>query len=911
MKKTTEKTLALAMAAVLCITTVAVPVDAKVKKPKLSIKKMILNTGEKKKIKIKNAGKVKKVTWKSKKTSVAFLTKKTKKSVTIVAKKPGKTTVTCQIKSGKKTYKFNCKVTVKKAANPSEADEVNTPAVPSTETVAPSVTPSAAVQSTSQPATEKPQETVKPSETPALTPSSEPDITPTTEPSKAPVTAAPTKAPETAAPTKAPVTAAPTKAPETISPSAKPSKGNLIEDSSQYTNKEAYIKAWSGNVYDLGTLITKQGYNIADFEKVTVVIELLDAEKNVIENKSGSSIKLTAKPNDWTGFVHADGVKSGQKSELKLENYPNGESELYLVVQNANTEVNYIRVTSITLEASQTAEPTSTPAAEPTKAPVAEPTGTPVAKVEPAINTSEFINANAYTGTWNGSFYNIGKLVTDKGYKVSDFTDVILTFQLYDADKKLIENTGGATAKLVKTNNDWSEPIVQVHGVQSGKPFGMSLETYPSGLDTLYLLIQNSNADVKYVQVSSVIFENNGKKDATEVTTNYQSLASLAEQYGFKFGTNISSQALSNKELTKLIKYHFNSTTFSNEMKAYSLLRQPTSQSNYKNEQSTASIDFTTADKMVEYARANGLQIRGHVLTWDADMCDWFFREGYTTDGAYVSADVMKYRLQKYIEEVMTHFEKKYPGVIYCWDVVNEAVADNNGEFAADDVRHVRTVRSGKTNLFYNHIGKDYVELAFKYAYETRKTLGAEDRIKLFYNDYNTFMTYGTNKRDAIVELVKSVNSSVSDGQGGHLKLCDGIGMQSYIGGYGQQSGCMNDNDITAVKNAIEKFASIGVEVHVTELAVRNYERSDEREAEHGAFYKKLMQTYVDINKEAKAKGETGPITSLSIWGLFDAPYLAETDYSYKMNGPYCGLFTELYQPKEAFKEVYKVLSGE
>lgn len=920
MKKTTEKTLALAMAAVLCITTVAVPVDAKVKKPKLSIKKMILNTGEKKKIKIKNAGKVKKVTWKSKKTSVAFLTKKTKKSVTIVAKKPGKTTVTCQIKSGKKTYKFNCKVTVKKAANPSEADEVNTPAVPSTETVAPSVTPSAAVQSTSQPATEKPQETVKPSETPALTPSSEPDITPTTEPSKAPVTAAPTKAPvtaaptkapETAAPTKAPMTAAPTKAPETISPSAKPSKGNLIEDSSQYTNKEAYTKAWSGNVYDLGTLITKQGYNIADFEKVTVVIELLDAEKNVIENKSGSSIKLTAKPNDWTGFVHADGVKSGQKSELKLENYPNGESELYLVVQNANTEVNYIRVTSITLEASQTAEPTSTPAAEPTKAPVAEPTGTPVAKVEPAINTSEFINANAYTGTWNGSFYNIGKLVTDKGYKVSDFTDVILTFQLYDADKKLIENTGGATAKLVKTNNDWSEPIVQVHGVQSGKPFGMSLETYPSGLDTLYLLIQNSNADVKYVQVSSVIFENNGKKDATEVTTNYQSLASLAEQYGFKFGTNISSQALSNKELTKLIKYHFNSTTFSNEMKAYSLLRQSTSQSNYKNEQSTASIDFTTADKMVEYARANGLQIRGHVLTWDADMCDWFFREGYTTDGAYVSADVMKYRLQKYIEEVMTHFEKKYPGVIYCWDVVNEAVADNNGEFAADDVRHVRTVRSGKTNLFYNHIGKDYVELAFKYAYETRKTLGAEDRIKLFYNDYNTFMTYGTNKRDAIVELVKSVNSSVSDGQGGHLKLCDGIGMQSYIGGYGQQSGCMNDNDITAVKNAIEKFASIGVEVHVTELAVRNYERSDEREAEHGAFYKKLMQTYVDINKEAKAKGKTGPITSLSIWGLFDAPYLAETDYSYKMNGPYCGLFTELYQPKEAFKEVYKVLSGE
>lgn len=79
MKKTTEKTLALAMAAVLCITTVAVPVDAKVKKPKLSTKKMILNTGEKKKLQIKNAGKVKKVTWKSKKTSVAFFDKEDEK----------------------------------------------------------------------------------------------------------------------------------------------------------------------------------------------------------------------------------------------------------------------------------------------------------------------------------------------------------------------------------------------------------------------------------------------------------------------------------------------------------------------------------------------------------------------------------------------------------------------------------------------------------------------------------------------------------------------------------------------------------------------------------------------------------------------------------------------------------------
>ena len=501
-------------------------------------------------------------------------------------------------------------------------------------------------------------------------------------------------------------------------------------------------------------------------------------------------------------------------------------------------------------------------------------------------------------------------MITSKGYKVSDFTEVKITVQLLDAEKNVIADTAGASVKLSVSDGDWSG-FSDVNGVQSDKQFGLQLDTYPSDATALYLIVQNSTTQVKYIRVTSVIFENNGKKDATEVTKNYESLAKLAEKYGFKFGTNISSSALNNSELTKLIKYHFNSTTFSNEMKAYSLLNQSASEKNYKNEQSPAAIDFTTADKMAAYAQENSLQIRGHVLTWDADMCDWFFREGYKKDGAFVSAEVMKDRLKTYIEQVMTHFQKKYPDVIYCWDVVNEAVADNNGEFETGDTRHVRKVRSGKTNLFYDHIGSDYVELSFQYAYETRKKLGAEDSIKLFYNDYNTFMTYGSNKRDAIIELVKSVNSFASDGAGDYLKLCDGIGMQSYIGGYGQQSGCMNSNDITSIKNAIEKFAAIGVEVHVTELAVRNYERSEEREQEHAAFYKKLMQTYVDINKAAQAEGKTGPITSLSIWGLFDSPYLAETDYSYKMNGPYCGLFTELYQPKQAFKEVYEVLGGE
>lgn len=496
-----------------------------------------------------------------------------------------------------------------------------------------------------------------------------------------------------------------------------------------------------------------------------------------------------------------------------------------------------------------TKKPTATPTTEPTKKPTATPTTVPtqkpaMEKVTLAIDNT-FINSSAYSSVWNGTVYDLLPLITASGHKVSDFTQVNVTINLLDANKNIIENTGDASIKLSVRNSDWAG-FVDANGMQSGKEQGLQLDAYPSGQTALYLVVQNSTEAVKYIQVTSVVMENKGKKDATEAIESYQSLASLGEKYGFKFGTNINEAALKNTELTKLIKYHFNSTTFSNEMKAYLLLSQSASQNAYVDENSPAVMNFTKA------------------------------------------------------------------GAIYCWDVVNEAVADNAGEFADDDVRHVRQVRGGKTNLFYDYIGSDYVELAFRYAYETREKLQAANsktNIKLFYNDYNTFATYGANKRDAIIQLVKSINSFESDGNGGYLKLCDGIGMQSYIGGYGQQSGCMNDNDITLVKNAIEKFAENNVEVHVTELAVRNYD--NDAEPEHAAFYKKLVQTYVDINKAAQAAGKTGPITSLSIWGLFDAPYLSTADYSYKMNGPYCGLFTELYQPKQSFKEVYEVLAAE
>ena len=357
-----------------------------------------------------------------------------------------------------------------------------------------------------------------------------------------------------------------------------------------------------------------------------------------------------------------------------------------------------------------------------------------------------------------------------------------------------------------------------------------------------------------------------------------------AARHGFKFGTVINPQNLQKKAYTDMVKADFNSLTAGNEFKAYSLLSQSASQ---KTADGMPSMNYTQADKIAEFAQAYGIGIRGHVLVWDAYMPAWFFREGYKNDGAFVSSDTMKKRLQFYIEEVVAHFETKYPGVVYCWDVVNEAVADGTNECKAEDPRRVRTSRGGTTNYFYDVIGPDYVELSFKYARQAAKKANAN--IKLFYNDYNTFYSP---KREAIGKLIESINKDE--------KLCDGVGMQGYVGGYGQQSGCMSANDINLFKNAITFNSKMGLEVQVTELALRNYEK--EKAEQHAAYYENFFKML------ASAADETKSLTCVAIWGICDNPSLPKNDYSYKMNGPYCGMFNYDCSKKPEFFRVAKAL---
>lgn len=874
-----RKVLAMGMAVLMMLTSIygaEQSGEAKKKTPKLNKKRVVLAVKQKKTLSLKNAAKAKKVTWKSKKKSIVTVKKKGKKKAVLTGRKAGSTKVQCKVTIGRKTYQRSCKVTVKKNTLPAvtpDAPKGNTPsAVPTAAlTQTPTVIPATPT------ATAAPTATATAASTPTATAASTPTATAVSTPT---ATAAST-------PTPTPVPTA-TSQPE----SKNVLSGSVLKSTSNNTvtgtvsEGKASVSFASSNCYNQADFTLSETIPLQNVESVSFTWEVTGTPDSAcfkLLDTNGSEIK------NYTRYNAKTGTYSMSIDDADRDNTVGG----YAVMTNSDLE-----------DSTQTATVTLTSLAFETKQ-----SGTSSTTKEDYIldmSSLNWKNSTAYSGAWGGNAYNLQSALGS--VSASDYSKLLITLNLYDENEELIPASdtgkGNAWVKLSTANSDWTG-FESIGDLRTGVEGSISLENYTGG--ALYLIVQNSNVAIKYIEISSIVLRDDGRPDATDAITNYESMKELAAKYGFMFGTNVSTSTMKSAEFQKLLKYHYNSITASNEMKGYSLLKQNLSQ---QNEDGMPGMDYTQADAIMDFAQENGIKVRGHVLVWDADMCDWFFREGYTSDGAYVDEATVKARVKYYIKEVMTHFEEKYPGVIYCWDVVNEAVGDSSSEYAAGDARHVRTKRGEATNLFYDHMGSNYVEESFLYAREVADELEAKNAatdIKLMYNDYSTFYQA---KRDAVIALVKSINTYQEDGKGGYVKLCDGIGMQSYIGGYGIQSGCMNRSDITLIKTAIEKFAEQDVEVHVTELAVRNYQNDEETVSDHAAFCGELFQTYVDINKEAVEDGRSAPLTSVSMWGLCDHPDLAVTDYSYKMNGPYCGLLTENFGVKEAFVKVYQVLKN-
>lgn len=337
-------------------------------------------------------------------------------------------------------------------------------------------------------------------------------------------------------------------------------------------------------------------------------------------------------------------------------------------------------------------------------------------------------------------------------------------------------------------------------------------------------------------------------------------------------GSSIETSTVRSQAMCEIIKYHFNSVTYSNLMKPSYLLDQEGSINNYKSGNTEPAVKFDTAKDGLEFCKDNNIRMRGHVLVWHNQVPEWFFREGYDSRGKFVDRDTMLLRLESYIRQVLEYTQDNYPGVMYCWDVVNEAVEITAGSFESDTGFNIRTKYDGtKDNLWYKVIGTDYVEKSFEYA---RKY--ADSSVKLFYNDYNTFQPLKTSKIYDLVSYLKDKG------------LIDGIGMQGYMDL--TYPGIVGGND--SFMTAVEKFAKLGLEIQITELTIRSETKDEASMEKQARRYEALFQV---LKRLDTANGGPANITNVTVFGLMDE-YLFYTN-----DKTYARLFDGKLQPKPAF----------
>ena len=258
--------------------------------------------------------------------------------------------------------------------------------------------------------------------------------------------------------------------------------------------------------------------------------------------------------------------------------------------------------------------------------------------------------------------------------------------------------------------------------------------------------------------------------------------------------------------------------------------------------------DFSGADAIIAFARANNMEVRGHTLLWHSQNPEWV-----TQAAATWTCEEARTVLEDHITTVVG----RYAGQIYEWDVANEIFQD---DWDAGGVR-LRT----EANPFLAACADDPVALigdAFRWAH------AADPQALLFLNDYNA---EGINtKTDAYYALAQEL-------------LADGVPLHG-MGSQGHLS-LMYGFDDTIQEN-FERFAALGLKVAVTEADVRmplgeDGEPTAEQIALQAERYDAMLEACLNV----------AACTSFTVWGFDDerswVPFVFPEGYATIMTGDF------------------------
>jgi endo-1,4-beta-xylanase len=183
--------------------------------------------------------------------------------------------------------------------------------------------------------------------------------------------------------------------------------------------------------------------------------------------------------------------------------------------------------------------------------------------------------------------------------------------------------------------------------------------------------------------------------------------------------------------------------------------------------------NWAAADRMLAFAEANGMTLRGHCLVWH--------KEAAWLETTALSKAEMYAVLKEHILAVVGRYKGKIPQ----WDVVNEAISNNPDSVYRD-------------TFLFKRMGIEFIDSCFRWARQ------ADPDVDLYYNEYwNEGLGLKSDKTYALVKALKERGVPI-----------DGVGLQCHF----RHDSLPSFADMDA---NIKRIAALGLKVAFTEVDYR------------------------------------------------------------------------------------------
>ena len=230
---------------------------------------------------------------------------------------------------------------------------------------------------------------------------------------------------------------------------------------------------------------------------------------------------------------------------------------------------------------------------------------------------------------------------------------------------------------------------------------------------------------------------------------------------------------------------------------------------------------FEKADAIIDFARQNAIEVRGHTLAWYGALPSW-------TDEISTRTEAER-ELTEHIGTVVS----RYRGAIPSWDVINEPLAE-----------WPEGASSLRPSIWARRLGQDYLPLAL------RAAAAADAEARLVLNEYD--VEYAgprfAARRKALIELLRSLRDR-------DVPL-HAVGLQAHL-----FAGRTIDRD--GLQGLLSEIRALELDVWVTELDVIDYElpgKIGERDTMVAGMAKRFLDAVCEVVRPK----------AILTWGLSD-----------------------------------------